>query len=126
MTIPANLDELAAAARPIDEDDWGSERQIAAQNLFMTVATTAMGREWDEKFHDWCFKASVDEMIDRALLIVRALDAGFDVLEDHREPRQKLYHVTRGGQIARTCYSDWEAWEVIERMITHKIPEDGL
>jgi hypothetical protein len=31
---------LAAAARPINDDEWGSERQIDAQNLFFEEKRT--------------------------------------------------------------------------------------
>ena len=40
----AEFERLGAAARPINDDDWGTERQIDAQNAFFT----ACGMDDDE------------------------------------------------------------------------------
>lgn len=61
----ARLLEMAKAARPIDDSDYGSERQVAAFNAFTeeAEATGALG----DSFDGWCLKATCDEIIDEAL-----------------------------------------------------------
>lgn len=67
----AKLVELAAAARPIDDDEWGSERQITAQNAFFAACPTdAEGNCLSADFERFCLKASVYEMIDEALRLL--------------------------------------------------------
>lgn len=65
------LEELAAAARPINDDDWGSERHINAHNDFFDALDLSMsGRlsvEETEKFDSFCAKATSDEMITEGL-----------------------------------------------------------
>jgi hypothetical protein len=64
-SITPQLLRLAAAARPVNDGDWGSERQIAAQNAFFD-AVGPLG----DGFDAFCLKATVDEMIDEALRVV--------------------------------------------------------
>jgi len=68
MTI-ADLEALAREARPLDDADWGTERQINAENAFFDAFHAAMGDTPD--FDDWCLKATTDEMIDEALRLAR-------------------------------------------------------
>lgn len=78
----AHLESLAAAARPIDDAEWGSERQIEAQNAFFIACEDVFPADFadDSEFSAWVMKATTDEMIDCALGIVRDRVAG-------REPK---------------------------------------
>lgn len=73
-----NLHELAREARPHDHSDWGSERQIAAQNLFFNEVTKVLSFARSAALDDYCMKANVDEMIDEALRLVTQQQAASD------------------------------------------------
>jgi hypothetical protein len=71
----------AQAARPIDDTDWGTERQINAENAFFDMVKTRMTagragealremkRKWDQ-FEAYCAKATTDESINEALRLL--------------------------------------------------------
>ena len=69
------INTLASAAYPINDDDWGSERQIAAENAFFAFVKDYVtrgpraveGRKQWEDFEGWCLKATTEEMIEEAL-----------------------------------------------------------
>lgn len=63
------LESLAQDARPRDEADWGTERQINAENTFFDAFHDAMGDT--PEFDDWCLKATTGEMIDEALRLAK-------------------------------------------------------
>jgi len=66
------IEALATAARPVNDNDWGSDRQIAAENkFFRAVKATLTPAEFYE-LEGYCLKATTDEMIDEALRLVRA------------------------------------------------------
>ncbi len=66
------IEALAQAARPINDNDWGSDRQIKAENkLFAAIKPLIQRTEWDA-LEAYCLKATTDEMIDEALRIMRA------------------------------------------------------
>jgi len=56
---------LAELARPINDDDWGSERQIEAENLFFNTAVR-MGLDGDVFVFE-NLKATTNELIDEVL-----------------------------------------------------------
>lgn len=62
-----SLATLAQAARPIDDKDWGSERQIAAENAFCAYVETLMHPMVFDEWSVYALKATTDEMIDWAL-----------------------------------------------------------
>lgn len=64
----AHFEQLAQAARPTSDDDWGSERQIGAENVLWTVAGV-IGVELEDFETS---KMTTDEMIDEALRRARA------------------------------------------------------
>lgn len=64
--------DLASAARPIDESDYGSERQIAAQNRFYDAIMNRLSAEANESLDSYCLKATTDEGIDYALSLYAA------------------------------------------------------
>lgn len=67
------LEVLADEARPKNDDDWGTDRQITAENRFFW----ACAQRYPHLFHDassfamWCLKATTEEMLDEALRIIR-------------------------------------------------------
>ena len=68
----AEFERLAQVARPIDDDDWGTQRQIEAENAFFS----AVGLDKNEhalgkRFWDWSLKATTDEALDEALRLLR-------------------------------------------------------
>lgn len=68
MTTVAQLQELATAARPTNDQDWGSERQLDAENAFFDAfARAGFG---SPAFDAFCLKATSEEMIDEALRIL--------------------------------------------------------
>lgn len=78
------LQTLAATARPMDDDDYGSERQVDAENVFWNACAQAVGApygdEWDgsglgDDFDTWCLKATTDEMLDEAIAELKKLVA---------------------------------------------------
>jgi hypothetical protein len=58
---------LAQAARPLDDDDWGSERQVTAQNAFFVYVERQMHPVAFAELEDYAMKATTDEMIDEAI-----------------------------------------------------------
>jgi hypothetical protein len=69
----AELDALADVARPIDDDDWGSERQAGAQNAFFIRVEAILPRDQFEELEGFCLKANVDEMVDEAMRLIADL-----------------------------------------------------
>lgn len=69
----ADLEALAREAFPIDADEWGSDRQINAENkLFEALETqypVTFGEEGD--FRMWALKATSEEYIEEAMRLVR-------------------------------------------------------
>lgn len=59
---------LANDAKPVNDDEWGSERQIAAQNAFHA----AMQRDGliTPAYEAYCLKATVEEMVDEGMRLV--------------------------------------------------------
>ena len=68
-SIYKNIQKLEQDARPINDDDWGSERQIDAEIAFFEKVQSVVSTESFEKLEDYCLKATTDEMIDEALKI---------------------------------------------------------
>lgn len=78
------LQKLAAIARPMDDDDYGSERQVDAENIFWNACAKALGAPYDdgydgsglgEDFDRWCLKATTEEMLDEAIAELKKLIA---------------------------------------------------
>jgi hypothetical protein len=70
--------DLGEDARPQSEEDWGTERQIDAINLFHQRLQHRWPSEFDEEsgyatgreYADYCLKATDDEMIEEAYRIL--------------------------------------------------------
>jgi hypothetical protein len=65
-----SLHQLAAAARCINDDDWGSERQIAAENLFFDRVHELLRTDQFEQLESYCLEATTEEMIVKALELI--------------------------------------------------------
>lgn len=61
---------LAAAARPINDADWGSERQVNAENTFFDVVRVALPGATFAALESYCHKARTEEMIEEALRLL--------------------------------------------------------
>jgi hypothetical protein len=67
----AEIEKLATAAKPLNDDEWGNERQIEAQNTFFDAIQQTVSEEVFEGLEAYCLKATVDEMIEAGLQAVR-------------------------------------------------------
>jgi hypothetical protein len=65
------LEQLAAVARPINDDDYGSDRQVDAENDFFDALDQHLAGKLTEvemdDFDAFCLKATADERIDEGL-----------------------------------------------------------
>lgn len=63
---------VAAGQRDINPgDDYGSDRQIAAQNLFFNELEKVLPAKEFEDLERWCLKATTEEMLDEGLRYAR-------------------------------------------------------
>jgi hypothetical protein len=69
MTIN-EISELIAQARPIDESDYASERQVNLENKVYDYLKTVLTAQQFKSFTKYCDRASVDERLDAALYVV--------------------------------------------------------
>lgn len=65
------IESLAQSARPVNDDDWGSERQVAAENKFFKAVRAALTPEDFAALESFCHKARTEEMIDEALRLMK-------------------------------------------------------
>jgi hypothetical protein len=70
-----DFDALAKEALPHNDDEWGSERQIDAQNRFTNAVETVLTPETFATYESYCLKATTDEMIEEGLRLVKAATA---------------------------------------------------
>lgn len=72
--MTTTISMLAQDARPRDDDDWGSESQIDAQNLFFDQCAIIAPEDLADTsvFFDANLKATTDELIDEAVSILVA------------------------------------------------------
>jgi len=74
------MNTLQQAALPLNDEDWGSDRQIEAQNAFMTFAERVIKHQpngeqkWTE-FEGFCLKATTEEMINEAVRLMKPTDS---------------------------------------------------
>jgi len=64
---------LGAAADDRDGEDWGSERQIEAQNKFFIYVEQLVEKDEFEEIETYCLKATTPEMINKALMHVNRI-----------------------------------------------------
>ena len=60
----AALAALAEAARPIDDDDYGSDRQVEAENALFDIIERIVPASIFEEFQNFCLKATTAERIE--------------------------------------------------------------
>ena len=65
-----DLNSLANDAAPTSQSDWGSGRQVNAQNRFFEAVEKILTADEMADLESYCLKASVEEMIDSAMLRV--------------------------------------------------------
>jgi hypothetical protein len=64
------LKEMARYALPINDNEWGADRQIAASNRFFeTVRVLLSDPDW-EKLERWGMKATTEEHVAEAMRLV--------------------------------------------------------
>jgi len=63
----SQLKSLAASAKPINDDDWGSERQIVAENSFYNLVATVIPNDLFNEISLSLLKATSEECIDEFL-----------------------------------------------------------
>jgi hypothetical protein len=66
MTL-ADFKALAQPAYPLSDDDWGSERQIDAENAFFERMERELPQLFTQEFEYWMLKATTEERLDEAL-----------------------------------------------------------
>jgi hypothetical protein len=64
--------KLAKDALPINDDDWGSDRQIDAENLFFNEVEKVLDAETFAAFENYCLKATTDERVEEALRLLES------------------------------------------------------
>lgn len=105
--------KLAAAARPIDDNECGSNRQIAAENRFNIQADIAFPVVFaeDSAYSRFAIKATSDERIDESLrLIAKAMAAEIDDLDEAMALIQEAHDITDGGVAALFWSGRQEDW----------------
>jgi len=77
MSSPSRLFTCARLAVPLDDDEWGSGRQVDAENLFCSELRDVLNDDkwWD--FERYALKATTEEMINYGLKL-----AGEDPLQE--------------------------------------------
>ena len=71
----ADIIKLAETAVPINDEEWGSERQTDAENAFWDEACRVGGKKGvdltpESDFGNWCLKANTEDMINEALRLL--------------------------------------------------------
>jgi hypothetical protein len=69
--VTKEIEALAQAARPLNDDEWGSDRQLEAENAFVNATRELMHPIAWEEFIDATLKCTTDEMVDYALKLLR-------------------------------------------------------
>lgn len=59
--------KLAGPAAPVNDDDWGSERQIVAENRFFRAVRRKLNPQQQASLEARCLKATTEERIAEAL-----------------------------------------------------------
>jgi hypothetical protein len=72
---------LGQVAKPIDEDEWGSDRQIDAQNKFgCFIVDDILPQHLAQKFEDYGLKATTEELVSYGIeLVAKRHPSNYDV-----------------------------------------------
>ena len=57
------MKKMAAAALPIDDDEWGSERQVEAANAFFIALEKCLPKCYMDDVEEYALKATTEEMV---------------------------------------------------------------
>lgn len=63
------LREMAKDARPVSDSEWGSDRQITAENKFCAALERYLKPAGWDHFEDYALKATTEEMLDCGLML---------------------------------------------------------
>lgn len=75
LRLPKNeLLRLASAAKPINDEEWGSDRQINAENEFFALAVKHLSAKDAVALEDYCLKGTIEENIAYALELLELDD----------------------------------------------------
>ena len=77
MPTPSRLayfESLADLARPRDDSDYGSDRQVGAENLLFVMLEVSFPETFAEEsaFSAWSLKATTEERLAEAMRLVRS------------------------------------------------------
>ena len=67
----AELEMLAAAAKPLNDGDRGSERHTEAQNAFFAAVQDMVSEEVFKGLQNYCLNATPNEIIEAGLQAAR-------------------------------------------------------
>lgn len=67
MPTIEDLRDMAQTARPTEDSEWGSDRQINAENIFCAALERYITPDGWSKFEDYALKATTEEMLDCGL-----------------------------------------------------------
>jgi hypothetical protein len=76
VSLDIDFAALAADARPINDDDWGSERQQDAERRFDEAFLAVMGGKLTDRHRVWCLKATTEERIDECMRLLYLNETG--------------------------------------------------
>ena len=71
LTLASDARPKQLPDQPAGTDDWGSERQIDAQNLFFQELEQILPADRFAELDTWCLKATTEEMLDEGLRYAR-------------------------------------------------------
>lgn len=73
----AELERLAKEARPLSDDEWGSERQIDAENAFGAALNKRLSRDEMLYLETYAERATTDEWVDEAESLLQGTSSGY-------------------------------------------------
>lgn len=72
--IDSEFQHVCKNARPLNESDWGSERQMFFENQIAGYLDKILTDGQKDRFEIWALKATTDEIIDEALKLWSAAE----------------------------------------------------
>lgn len=63
----SEFEAMAKPAYPIDDDDYGSDRQVDAENAFIEYVESRLPQIYTKEFEVWSLKATTEERLDETL-----------------------------------------------------------
>lgn len=84
------IEALGKVAKPINDDDWGSDRQIDAENKFFEAVQKVVSKKVFEGLEGYCLKATSYEMVDAGIEAVKGLNDFSIWLPGGKGPRHSI------------------------------------